>query len=628
MNTEELKVTFDINTIDHLGVKLYSTLPPMIAELVSNAWDADAHNVYINFDNKKKTIFVRDDGSGMTFDELNNQFLKVGRNRRLEMNRDETDSGRKVLGKKGLGKLSMFGIGKKITISTVKDGIKNTFVMDYDLLKDCAENVYKPEIIDYCKTVQESNGTSFFIEKLSRKSDFDVDGLRRNLKNRFHIYSPDFTVHINDDEKYEINSNDLSDDNCQFKWVFPDDFKNDFEKDAEVNRLFEFGERKGVTGKIFTSQTPLNKDLKGIVLFSRGKLVQEPNPFNERANDNFFQYMSGSFDVDFIDEQFDVDNCSTDRKSLAWDIDENDELNKLKDLIQKLVSISQKKWREGRKAEKEKKISEHGQEIKKWIEGLNPAEQKLAKKLTTAIIENDNINETTAAEYIGCIKDMYSFEGFKQFTEELDNLDELDNDKAIKLLVDWNSIESKEYAKIAMGRIKTIEQFDKFIKNDESERDVIQKFLEEFPWLLDPKMAKFEREVTYTKLLREKFGKSDSKLPPSNRRLDFLCTNNAGIVHVIELKRPSIKLTVKELQQVCEYVEFIKTQCPQTNVIVKGFLISDNMKYEPGADIMREALESKGIYVKSYSDLLAEARRYNNDLYEMYEKISYTKGEN
>ncbi|RHV70571.1 hypothetical protein DXB05_13945, partial [Clostridium sp. OF13-4] len=171
MEQKELQVTFDINTIDHLGVKLYSTIPPMIAELVSNAWDADANNVYINFKNEgEKTITVSDDGIGMTFSELNDYFLKIGRNRRVEMHKDETDGGRKVLGKKGLGKLSMFGIGKKITISTVKSGIKNTFVMDYEQLKDCEGNVYKPTVIDYCIKTDEKNGTSFFIEHLSRKS--------------------------------------------------------------------------------------------------------------------------------------------------------------------------------------------------------------------------------------------------------------------------------------------------------------------------------------------------------------------------------------------------------------------------------------------------------------------------
>ena len=195
------------------------------------------------------------------------------------------------------------------------------------------------------------------------------------------------------------------------------------------------------------------------------------------------------------------------------------------------------------------------------------------------------------------------------------------------MLTDWNNIEAKEYAKITIGRIKTIEQFEKFIKDNASERDIIQKFLEEFPWLLDPKMSKFEREITYTNLLKRNFS-DETDLPDSNRRLDFLCTNSAGVIHIIELKRPRIRLKTKEIQQISEYVEFIETQFPQTQGHVKGFLISDNMTYEPGAEKVRKGLESVDIFVKSYSDLLAEARRYNDDLYRMYENISSKKNEN
>lgn len=128
----------------------------------------------------------------------------------------------------------------------------------------------------------------------------------------------------------------------------------------------------------------------------------------------------------------------------------------------------------------------------------------------------------------------------------------------------------------------------------------------------------------YISLLKQKFN-DESILPESNRRLDFLCTNSAGVIHVIELKRPRIKLTMKEIQQICEYVEFIETQSPQTQGNVKGFLISDNMTYEPGANKYRKGLEKEGIFIKSYSDLLAEARRYNDDLYKMYEDISMKK---
>ena len=94
----------------------------------------------------------------------------------------------------------------------------------------------------------------------------------------------------------------------------------------------------------------------------------------------------------------------------------------------------------------------------------------------------------------------------------------------------------------------------------------------------------------------------DEKELESNRRIDFLCTKSSGVDHVIELKRPNIKLTVKQIQQIAEYVEFTKKHFPQSIDKVKGYLISDNMTYEPGAEIVRKGLESESIFVKSYSD--------------------------
>ena len=98
---KKLKFTYDINTIDHLGVKLYAMIPPMLAELVSNAWDADAHNVFISLINgDDKQISVQDDGEGMSFDELNEKFLRIGRNRREDLKCDVSAGGRPILGKK------------------------------------------------------------------------------------------------------------------------------------------------------------------------------------------------------------------------------------------------------------------------------------------------------------------------------------------------------------------------------------------------------------------------------------------------------------------------------------------------------------------------------------------------
>lgn len=610
----ELQLTFDINTINHLGVKLYSTIPPMLAELVANAWDADAHNVWISLSDhdKDKEIIVTDDGSGMSFDELNDKFLKVGRNRRIELNEDKTTEGRPILGKKGLGKLSMFGIGRDITVTTVCNHKITSFRMNYDEIKDKG-NSYRPAMLKTEEDTDKESGTSIVIGRIRRKSGFDIESIERGLRSRFHIFSEDFRIHIND--SILINTPEGDAGQYQFSWSFPDDYENELQDD-----VLQFAREKNIKGHVYTAYTPLGKETQGIVLFSRGKLVQENKTFNKRGNDNFFQYMTGSFDVDFIDADMEIDNCSTDRKSLAWDNCENDDLPSLNKLMEAVVDVSQKKWRRARKDAKKKRLENRGHNIDEWLSSLTQTERPLAKKLIMSIIENDSKSEEQAGDYIGYIKDMYGFEGFREFTAQLNEMDALNNEDAIKLLTDWNMIEAKEYAKISTGRIATIEQFEKFVRNDASENKIIQKFLEEFPWLLDPKMSKFEREVTYTRLLKESF--DDSEKPDHDRRLDFLCTNDAGNIHIIELKRPSIKITVKELQQITEYVEFIETHFPTTAGNVSGYLISDNMTYGPGAEKMKNALESQNIFVKSYSDLLSEARRYNEDIYKAYQEIS------
>lgn len=125
MNEPRLKMSFDPHTIEHLGIKMYSVLPNAIAELVANAYDADATEVHIKLYNEAgdKRIIISDDGIGMTFDEINENFLRIGRKRR------EIDSGisqikhRKVTGRKGLGKLAFFGIGDVIRIRTIKEGL-------------------------------------------------------------------------------------------------------------------------------------------------------------------------------------------------------------------------------------------------------------------------------------------------------------------------------------------------------------------------------------------------------------------------------------------------------------------------------------------------------------------------
>jgi len=200
---EKLVMRFDPKTVEHLGLHQYSTLPPVIAELISNTYDADAKNVtlYLN-DLDDKTIIVEDDGHGMQFDEINKEFLVIGRDRRLDSNNQKSKLGdRLVIGKKGIGKLSFFGITSIIEVSTVRNGLINVFRMNWDDLKNSNKNYdyefYEPTIVRKNVKTNLKNGTVVKLLDLKRKSKFSAPGLAYSLSRYFSIFDEDdFEVKI------------------------------------------------------------------------------------------------------------------------------------------------------------------------------------------------------------------------------------------------------------------------------------------------------------------------------------------------------------------------------------------------------------------------------------------------
>lgn len=106
---DKLELKFDPGTIEALGIKMYSQLPQALAELIANAWDAAAKNVKVYLEDKdQKVISVLDDGDGMSFEEIQEKFLRIGRHRREEEEKRQNSLGRKITGKKGIGEISTF----------------------------------------------------------------------------------------------------------------------------------------------------------------------------------------------------------------------------------------------------------------------------------------------------------------------------------------------------------------------------------------------------------------------------------------------------------------------------------------------------------------------------------------
>ena len=393
MNEEKLSMSFDPNTIQHLGIKMYSNLPSAIAELVANSYDADAHSVEIDLIDTKgnRSLSVKDNGHGMAFGEVNDCFLRIGRNRRSE-NASRSPEGRVVTGKKGLGKLALFGIGNEIRITTKKKGTheKVSFSMKWQDILDCKDKAYEPSFIREEETGDDGY-TEITILELKRKTAFDPNGLAKSLAKMFNLFDSTFQVCVyhNEQDKIEVN-NDLKykELSPQFTWEYPGNFDG-FD--------FSYSHSKEIRGKIISTAKPLQPHLRGITLFANGRLVNLPEFFGRPESSHFYSYTTGWLDIDFIDVDNNVgddDLISTNRQSLDW---EKDETILLRKFLQEILAFVQGDWRKRRKEvnKKETKITT-GIDRGKWLGSIPKEKADIISEALETISDPDSKEEPAA----------------------------------------------------------------------------------------------------------------------------------------------------------------------------------------------------------------------------------------
>ncbi|KKS27372.1 MAG: hypothetical protein UU88_C0007G0018 [Parcubacteria group bacterium GW2011_GWC1_42_11] len=393
MDDTPLKMTFDPATIEHLGVRMYSTLSPVLAELVANSYDADASNVTVllNDTDDRREIIVEDDGSGMSLEEINSKFLRIGRNRRDDERSEDTIGGRKVIGKKGIGKLSFFGIAEEIEVVTKKDLKENAFVLKWQDIKDSKTPEYKPTPLKIEEPCGAECGTKITLRGLRRKTEFDPESIAVALSKIF-IVDDSFVVSIQHNEKESFlveNKKKYDDLKKQIEWDVPKD----------IGLEAEYERKNQITGHFISTETPISSktNMRGITLFSRKKLVNLPEYFSESISSHFFSYLTGHLEVDFIDE-LDEDVIATDRQSLNWG---HPEMAELRDFLGKLMSWLEHDWRIKRDALKKKKISEQtGINTAEWLKTIPEELRGSVESVIKAIVQDSEIPEEASVRAV------------------------------------------------------------------------------------------------------------------------------------------------------------------------------------------------------------------------------------
>lgn len=389
---DKLVMKFEAHTIEHLGVKMYSHTPPALAELIANSYDACSNTVHLRlYDSESLRIEIEDDGVGMSFSEVNKYFLRIGRNRRKE--NQEISCDRKPTGKKGLGKLALFGLGNKVTIQTIKDGKLVKFTLDYQEILDWEGSDYSPSF-EVCDT-DEQSGTKIILEELKRKSKFPIQDYSISIAKLFNFKDENFKVFLslNDGDAIEIH-NKLKYENIvpEFEWKFNEikDIAND-----------GYDKRTEITGKLITTEKPLKPGLRGITLFANGRMVNSAEFFGRAESSHFYSYLSGWLDVDFVDD-YEEDFISTDRQSLSW---ESEIINRLREYLSSTISALEKLWRGERKKKRQAKIKETTNvDVHVW---LNNVPENIRGQLE-GILNTINNSELSGADQSDTVQGLHT----------------------------------------------------------------------------------------------------------------------------------------------------------------------------------------------------------------------------
>lgn len=225
----QYQFAISLSVLNHLGRNLYRNFVTVLGEAISNSWDADAENVWIDIDREQGKFIISDDGRGMTADDFQNRFLKIGYSKRKEGGALSA-TGRPFIGAKGIGKLALLSCAKRISVFTkTKDaeyigGVIDNGGLDAAITNDLVPEEYPLEKLDYSlieDLVDEHNeGTVIVFEgadEILKNSDEYIRKVLA-LSFRFSLIDPNFSIHVNDDE---IGIEDLSSlaESTQFVWV-------------------------------------------------------------------------------------------------------------------------------------------------------------------------------------------------------------------------------------------------------------------------------------------------------------------------------------------------------------------------------------------------------------------------
>jgi len=616
-------------TVDKLGVKLYDKVSAVIAELVANSYDADATEVTIKapmgellatrthgkVTDKGLCIEVSDDGAGMTPDEVNEFYLVVGSERRKDPKRGDVSKKykRKVMGRKGVGKIAPFGVCQKIEVlssggsivsgknehgKTTRGYLTAHLILDKDKIIAPTDKHYHPTVGNLDGIIRPKSGTWLKLEIFDHRNVPTIDEFERQLAQRFGLATANWKISLVDslkDARDPARSRDVG----QFSISkMPDtDIRFDLERDAkgkpkkpdsyrafsadgniitDLQAGFDYeGHFYPVTGWVAYAKQPYKDDLMaGVRIYCRGKIAAQTAIFGMKAGFtgeyDVRSYLVGELHADWLDEGEDL--IRTDRQDILWSDNLGQEFEKWgQSLVKRIGAITREPTRK-----RNWEIFEENSKIVARVTKTFPSDEQAEIRESTmeiarTIAKTTRTEELDDKDHVESIVQLSLLLGphitLDQKLREAVSKDDQPISVISSILKTARIAELSSFGRIADDRVKVIKRVTTLKDDPATLEAAFQKLITEAPWLVNPQWSPITANQSF-ETLREEFKKFYKKkigvdlnldgFGDSSKRADFVMSNQEQSIEIIEIKRPSHALQNDEMDRISKYAELME----------------------------------------------------------------------
>ena len=580
--SNKYRMSISLNVLNHLGLHLYSNTPAVLSEVIANAWDADATTVNVHFDLEAKTITVTDDGHGMNLDDINQKYLYVGFEKRAG-GQTRTPSGNRLpMGRKGIGKLSLFSIANQFEVFSRKEGcLEQSFLMDAEALKKAIQGddpsspgIYEPKPIPFDANIR-THGTSICIKKLKklRLTQQTISALRKRIARRFGILGGQhgFRILIDGDEVTFADRDYFHKARFLFQYGEQDYAQHckklDEDKDTKEKLSFirdnhfnakgepeENGEYE-VNGWIAVAHRSNDLDDQGqqdnlnkITVAVRGKVALEDILNEYRLGGMITKFIYGEINADFLDQDDLEDIATSSRQGIAVDDPRYVALRTFVEGELRHIWNATNRLKEKRGVD----AALANPHIKEWYDKLKPKHLQVPARRIFAAIDKANVDEAHKQDFYANGILAFETQKLNYAIDRLDSIDTSNLDLFLEYLADVDAIEAARYFEIVLERLEVIGKLRTNVEEDAKER-TLQEYVFDHLWLFDPAWERATRYKHMEERLQAVVGGVNSD---ANVRLDIRYRRISSAHVIIELKRASRALSSWELgQQARKYID-------------------------------------------------------------------------